>query len=217
MSSIVAAATAMESSPIVTVNLWLDWPVTSVPFVGLPGRTMQWIFDKRQAFGEAASHLSLVSSGAESIVAKSNRELIDLAVGEMRHALVAARAATSCPRSGSQGKARHLLARARAAAAAAHGHTCKGPVSCRRLDRYRPACNDRERGRERSPRRGGGSRARRSPGDSARRAGLKPCPTELSRSRSDQRCQGISRARRRSAIRASCEPSLAKPPHHQAG
>ena len=94
MSSIVAAATAMGSSPIVTVNLWLDRPVTSVPFVGLPGRTMQWIFDKRQAFGEAASHLSLVSSGAESIVAKSNRELIELAVGEVRHALVAARAAT---------------------------------------------------------------------------------------------------------------------------
>jgi uncharacterized protein with NAD-binding domain and iron-sulfur cluster len=54
---------------------------------------MQWIFDKRQAFGEAASHLSLVSSGAEAIVARSNRELIDLAVGEVRDALSAAREA----------------------------------------------------------------------------------------------------------------------------
>ena len=54
MAETIAAATATWSSPIVTVNLWLDRPVTSVPFVGLPGRTMQWIFDKRQAFGQAA-------------------------------------------------------------------------------------------------------------------------------------------------------------------
>jgi zeta-carotene desaturase len=93
MAETIAAATATASSPIVTVNLWLDRPVTDVPFVGLPGRTMQWIFDKRQAFGETASHLSLVSSGAESIVARSNRELIDLAVGEVREAVAAARQA----------------------------------------------------------------------------------------------------------------------------
>jgi hydroxysqualene dehydroxylase len=94
MAETIAAATATGSSPIVTVNLWLDRPVTSVPFVGLPGRTMQWIFDKRQAFGEAASHLSLVSSGAEAIVGRSNGELIDLALSEVREALAAARQAT---------------------------------------------------------------------------------------------------------------------------
>jgi zeta-carotene desaturase len=91
MATILSAATATRSSPIVTVNLWLDRAVTDVPFVGLPGRTMQWIFDKRQAFGDAASHLSLVSSGAEAIVAQGNRELIDLAVSEVRQALPAAR------------------------------------------------------------------------------------------------------------------------------
>jgi hydroxysqualene dehydroxylase len=93
MADTIAAATAMGSSPIVTVNLWLDRTVTDVPFVGLPGRTMQWIFDKRQAFGEAASHLSLVSSGAQAVVARSNRDLIDLAVSEVREALPAAREA----------------------------------------------------------------------------------------------------------------------------
>jgi uncharacterized protein with NAD-binding domain and iron-sulfur cluster len=55
---------------------------------------MQWIFDKRQAFGEAASHLSLVSSGAEAIVGRSNGELIDLALSEVREALAPARHAT---------------------------------------------------------------------------------------------------------------------------
>jgi hydroxysqualene dehydroxylase len=80
-------AAMMQSSPIVTVNLWFDRPVTPVPFVGLPGRTWQWVFDKRQAFGEAASHLSLVSSGADSVVAEPNTALIERALAEVRGAL----------------------------------------------------------------------------------------------------------------------------------
>jgi zeta-carotene desaturase len=93
LAPLLASAAATGASPIVTVNLWMDRPVTDVPFIGLPGRTMQWVFDKRQAFGAAASHLSLVSSGAEDIVARSNRELVDLAVGEVRDALPLARTA----------------------------------------------------------------------------------------------------------------------------
>ena len=58
----------MTSSPIVTVNLWFDRPVLDEPFVGLPGRAMQWVFDKRAVFGGDASHLSLVSSGASPLV-----------------------------------------------------------------------------------------------------------------------------------------------------
>ncbi|MSO83559.1 MAG: squalene-associated FAD-dependent desaturase, partial [Acidobacteria bacterium] len=62
--------------------------------VGLPGRTMQWVFDKRTVFGEQASHLSLVSSGAEEVVSRSNEALVALAVSEVRDALPAARSAT---------------------------------------------------------------------------------------------------------------------------
>jgi zeta-carotene desaturase len=87
------AAAHTDASPIVTVNLWFDRVVTNQMFVGLPGRTMQWVFDKRMVFGERASHLSLVSSGAASVVARSNQELIDLALEEVRGALPAARAA----------------------------------------------------------------------------------------------------------------------------
>jgi hydroxysqualene dehydroxylase len=64
-----------------------------VPFVGLPGRTMQWVFEKRIAFGETVSHLSLVSSGADAVVARTNQELIDLALEEVTSALPAAREA----------------------------------------------------------------------------------------------------------------------------
>jgi squalene-associated FAD-dependent desaturase len=91
LEPLLAAAGGMASSPIVTVNLWLDRAVTDVPFIGLPGRVMQWVFDKRHAFGTKASHLSLVSSGAADIVARANRDLIDLALAEVRDGLPAAR------------------------------------------------------------------------------------------------------------------------------
>ena len=60
----------MASSPIATVNLWFDRPVLDEPFVGLPGRVDA--VGVRQAIhhrlGDGASHLSLVSSGADAIV-----------------------------------------------------------------------------------------------------------------------------------------------------
>ena len=66
------------------------------PFVGLPGRTFQWVFDKRQVFGDSAAHLSLVSSGAAAVVAESNERLAALACDELSAALPAARAAQRC-------------------------------------------------------------------------------------------------------------------------
>jgi hydroxysqualene dehydroxylase len=91
---IVRDASRLGSSPIVTVNMWFDRPVIDVPFLGLPGRAMQWVFEKRFVFGQQASHLSLVSSGAEDIVARSNDEIAALAVDEILEALPDARRAT---------------------------------------------------------------------------------------------------------------------------
>ena len=88
------AADGTAASPIVTVNLWFDRVVTEHAVVGLPGRTMQWVFDKRRVFGEHASHLSLVSSGADAVVSRTNDELIALAVSEVNEAIPSARAAT---------------------------------------------------------------------------------------------------------------------------
>lgn len=87
LGPVLDAAARTPPSPIVTVNLWFDRVLLDVPFIGLPGRTMQWVFEKRMAFGERASHLSLVSSGAEAVVARSNQELIDLAMMELGDAL----------------------------------------------------------------------------------------------------------------------------------
>jgi hydroxysqualene dehydroxylase len=94
LTPILDAAAKTPASPIVTVNLWFDRVVLDVPFIGLPGRVNQWVFDKRVAFGERASHLSTVSSGAASIVAKTNQELIDLAMREITDAIPAVGAAT---------------------------------------------------------------------------------------------------------------------------
>ena len=87
-------ATALASLPIVTVNLWFDAAVMHEPLVGLPGRNFQWIFDRRAIVGGDVSHLSLISSGAETMVSQTNDELAATALREVREALPLARTAT---------------------------------------------------------------------------------------------------------------------------
>ena len=87
-------ARQMASSPIVTVNLWFNRRVLDEPFIGLPGRAMQWVFDKQLVLGdEAASHLSLVSSGAAAMLARSNIELVHTAHEEILAAMPEVRSA----------------------------------------------------------------------------------------------------------------------------
>jgi len=93
LGRVLDAADRTDASPIVTINLWFDRVVTDRPVIGLPGRTLQWVFDKRAAFGQGASHLSLISSGAEAVVARGNQQLIDLALAELSDALPAVRSA----------------------------------------------------------------------------------------------------------------------------
>jgi squalene-associated FAD-dependent desaturase len=88
-----AAAAATAPSPIVTVNLWFDRVVMDEPLVGLPGRLMQWVFDKRLVFGDSTSHLSLVSSGADDILRWTNEQLMQSALDELREAMPPVRAA----------------------------------------------------------------------------------------------------------------------------
>ena len=89
-----ANAAALGSLPIVTVNLWFDAPVMRDQLVGLPGRNFQWVFDRRALIGGDASHVSMVSSGAETLVAQSNEALVATALREVRDALPAARRAS---------------------------------------------------------------------------------------------------------------------------
>ena len=93
LQEMIGSASALDSMPIVTVNLWYDRLVMEEAFVGLPGRAMHWVFDKRFAFGESASHLSLVASGAETLVRENTGALVARAAEEVAQALPAAREA----------------------------------------------------------------------------------------------------------------------------
>ncbi|HEY0875184.1 MAG TPA: hydroxysqualene dehydroxylase HpnE, partial [Vicinamibacterales bacterium] len=93
LQPLIRSASAMTSMPIATVNLWYDRIVMDEPFVGLSGRTVQWIFDKRRVFGETSSHLSLVVSAAGSVAALTRDELVALAAREVSEALPRAREA----------------------------------------------------------------------------------------------------------------------------
>lgn len=91
LAPLVTSTTAMTAMPIATINLWYDRVVMDEPFVGVIGRTVQWIFDKRQVFGEASSHLSLVISAAGSIARLSRDELVRMAAADVSATLPRAR------------------------------------------------------------------------------------------------------------------------------
>ena len=93
LAHLAAHASAMRPSPIVTVNLWYDQPVADAAFMGLSGRTFQWVFDTTRILDERASHLSLVCSGADAIVALANDALIERATADIAETLPAARGA----------------------------------------------------------------------------------------------------------------------------
>lgn len=92
LGAVLDRAGRMESSPIATVNLWFDRSVIEEPFIGLPGRAMQWAFEQPARGGQGV-HVSLVSSGASALLGVPADDLIDLAHRELIEALPAARAA----------------------------------------------------------------------------------------------------------------------------
>ena len=89
----IANASAMRSSPIVTANLWFDRPVLTQPFIGLPGRSFQWAFDRAQVTPGECTAISMVCSGADDVVQLSNEAVVETAHTELRRALPAAAAA----------------------------------------------------------------------------------------------------------------------------
>jgi squalene-associated FAD-dependent desaturase len=92
IDEVLRSAAATQASPIASVNLWLDRQILQTPFLGLPGRAMQWVFDKQQLF-EGTSHLTMVSSGADAVMGLSNEALTQAALTELREALPESRSA----------------------------------------------------------------------------------------------------------------------------
>jgi hydroxysqualene dehydroxylase len=94
LKSLTTAAEQTAASPIVTVNLWFDRGGLAEPFIGLPGRTFQWVFDKALMFNRGRAYVSLVSSGADSVLSRTNDELVAVAQDELMNAVSDLREAT---------------------------------------------------------------------------------------------------------------------------
>lgn len=74
----------LRSTPIISINLWFDRPITDLEFVGLRGTTVQWLFSRGKVCGTKENLVSLVLSGAHEYVDNSKDELVALAVSDLR-------------------------------------------------------------------------------------------------------------------------------------
>jgi len=72
-----AADLPLTVSPIVSMHLWFPKTFMDREMVGLIGRTVHWVFRKR-------THVSLVISAAHGVVDRSQEDLVDVAVRELR-------------------------------------------------------------------------------------------------------------------------------------
>lgn len=73
-------------SPIISVHLWFDKPFTDRAFVGLIGRRIQWVFNKRKIAGArdgGTFYLSAVISGAHEFAELSRNDLIWIALQDI--------------------------------------------------------------------------------------------------------------------------------------
>ncbi|MGH9937931.1 MAG: hydroxysqualene dehydroxylase HpnE [Blastocatellia bacterium] len=88
-----------KSTPIVSVNLWYDEPVTDLEFAGLLDSPIEWVFNKNaisqsgepDRTGSRRQHLALVISGAHEAATKPKEELIAMADGQVKRFFPAAR------------------------------------------------------------------------------------------------------------------------------
>ena len=76
----------IASSPIVSIHLWLDSDYMTDDFVGLIGRRVQWLFNRRRIQNTQGSggHVSAVISAAYEFVGLTNEELIRLTIEDLR-------------------------------------------------------------------------------------------------------------------------------------
>ncbi len=94
VEAISQSASAMESSPIVTVNLWFDRPVMDQQFIGLVDAPIHWVFNKSAILGERASHLAVVTSGADALASADNDGVTRLTVAHLERVLPRVRGRT---------------------------------------------------------------------------------------------------------------------------
>lgn len=75
----------LNSSPIVSINLWFDRPVVEHRFAGLIGARIQWLFNREEIIKDRSSnHLALIISAARDFIDLSKEELVGIALEDLR-------------------------------------------------------------------------------------------------------------------------------------
>lgn len=74
------------STPIVSIHLWFENDFMPHEFVGVIGKRVQWIFNKRKINQETGKggHISCVVSAADDFVGMTNDELVKLAMDDLK-------------------------------------------------------------------------------------------------------------------------------------
>jgi hydroxysqualene dehydroxylase len=74
-----------QSSPIVSINLWIEDFQPSDTMVGLIGSPIHWLFNKAKVLvQEKVTHVTLVVSGAVELANRKKEELVALALQELQ-------------------------------------------------------------------------------------------------------------------------------------
>ncbi|MGD0036227.1 MAG: hydroxysqualene dehydroxylase HpnE [Bacteroidota bacterium] len=85
-----------KSSPIISIHLWLDREITDLDFAALLETRIQWLFNKSKLLNEKRAgtairqYLSLVISGAEEFVSLNKKQLVEIALEDLRRVLTQA-------------------------------------------------------------------------------------------------------------------------------
>lgn len=76
----------LKSSPIVSIELWLDRVVVDRTMVGLRDSEVEWVFDKGRLYGRpgAPQHLAFIVSAARRSIPRPNAELCAAAEAALR-------------------------------------------------------------------------------------------------------------------------------------
>ncbi|HEX5733845.1 MAG TPA: hydroxysqualene dehydroxylase HpnE [Blastocatellia bacterium] len=85
----------LDSSPIVSINLWFDRSVIDREFVGLLGTKSQWLFNKAKINANAtgSNQIAIIISAAHDFVGEARDALVEMALSELRDLIPEARSA----------------------------------------------------------------------------------------------------------------------------
>jgi uncharacterized protein with NAD-binding domain and iron-sulfur cluster len=74
-------------SPIISIHLWFETDFMPMPVVGVIGKTVQWVFNRRKICPtpqKKGGHVSAVISAAREFVKRTNNELVRIAADDLR-------------------------------------------------------------------------------------------------------------------------------------